>query len=170
MNDIEPISESLPAYQGRDDLDPRLVPVRRERWARELAELRLDYAMLDAWNAGATIADIAKSAQKPKDWVTAQVSDLVTEPPPLVEGRVGRRPLEVAYMYALGEISREQFMDELTTWPYEPEPVMGPYDEYEPEVPGAFQEVFYAYFVNRLVSREECSELQERISAWEASR
>lgn len=153
--------EHLPTYQGRDDLDPRLVPVRREQWAHELADLRLGYAMLDAWNAGATIKEISRTARKPEKWVTAEIEDLVSDPPPRVEGRLGRRPLEVIYMHLVGEIDREQLIDELVAWPYEPYPEMGPYDEYEPDAPGSYQEVTYAES-SKLLSASELSEIGRR--------
>jgi len=66
--------------------------------------------------------------------------------PPVREGFSGADPYEIAQRYAVGEISREQLVDELSRWDYEPgpEPTDG-YDTLIISVPGSFDDVVRAF-------------------------
>lgn len=151
-----------------DPLDPRLTEVHRQLCARRLADLRMDYAILDAWNAGVTIRDIAAAARLPQDTVTSKVQSLPTELPPVIEGRLGRRPLEVAARYAVGEISWEQARDDLVSWPYveEAELPEGFDDSFEVR-PGAASEVHDAYSMYGFLAATEYFEISNGIDRHE---
>lgn len=152
------------SYPGRDGLDPRLVELRRNRWAHQLADLRTDYAILDAWNAGATIRDIAAACGLSQDEVTWRVQHRPDQIPPVVAGRHGRRPMEVALRYAVGEITWSQARDDLITWPYQPEADDDPLDDGYTFAPGAGSELWLAH-TNDYLSPTEYQEILDALDA-----
>jgi hypothetical protein len=59
-----------------------------------------------------------------------------------LEGFSGATAYEVAQRYAAGEISRDQVVDQLSRWTYEPRPkTAGVLDDLLPEVEGTFEDV-----------------------------
>ncbi|UNX53942.1 hypothetical protein MF406_13335 [Georgenia sp. TF02-10] len=48
--------------------------------------------------------------------------------PALPEGFTGASPYEIAERFAVRELTREQVVDELTRWPYDPSPTSDGYD------------------------------------------
>lgn len=134
------------AYVERDSVDPRLYEVRRQAWARDLMELRMRYAIEDAWDAGCTIRDIAAMARLPESDIAARIQQRPHLPElPRVPGRLGRRPMEVILRYVTGEIPWEMAREDLVEWPYVPQPWEADAEEdIANDVPGSFQEIFVA--------------------------
>ena len=64
-------------------------------------------------------------------------------------------PMEVCKRYAIGELTREQVIDELIRWEYEeiPEEEYDYFDDIRPIVPGSFQDVESAEY-NKLIDLE----------------
>ncbi len=52
------------------------------------------------------------------------------------EGFSGASPYEIAQRYAVGELTREQVIAELTRWPYDPSPTSDGYDALIVDEPG----------------------------------
>ncbi|MEU7187070.1 hypothetical protein [Streptomyces sp. NPDC045369] len=107
-----------------------------------LAHERTALAALAAADAGASHRAIAATM----DISHVAVGALIAKAralPPLVEGRVGRSPLDIAMRYAAGEIDRDTLVQALATWPYAPRalPVGLPDGGAALPVPGAFDEV-----------------------------
>lgn len=68
-------------------------------------------------------------------------------------------------MYGVGEISWEQCLQDLGTWPYEPMPdLTDSWDDVAPHVPGSWQDV--ASMTGILISIEEYGALFEARQAW----
>lgn len=73
-------------------------------------------------------------------------------------GRLGRTAYEVAQRYAAGEITREQMLAALTSWPYQPsEPL--PVQEWNitpvPVAPGSFEDTVGRAYDDALISAED---------------
>lgn len=51
-------------------------------------------------------------------------------------GFSGASPYEIAQRYAAGELTRDQVIDELTRWPYDPSPTTDGWDSLIVDVPG----------------------------------
>ncbi|MGQ4509936.1 hypothetical protein ACUH9X_04270 [Dermabacteraceae bacterium P13147] len=70
-------------------------------------------------------------------------------------GFSGTSPMEVCKRYAIGELTREQVIDELIRWEYEkvPEVELNWIDDIWPDVPGSFQDVESACY-NKLIDSE----------------
>ncbi|MGQ4554241.1 hypothetical protein ACUIAJ_08960, partial [Dermabacteraceae bacterium CCM 9519] len=70
-------------------------------------------------------------------------------------GFSGTSPMEVCKRYAIGELTREQVIDELIRWEYEeiPEEEYDYFDDIRPIVPGSFQDVESAEY-NKLIDLE----------------
>lgn len=151
----------------RDDLDARLKPVRRQRWIRELNRMQMDYSVMDAWNAGATARDIAAASGLREAEITDTITYCTNRPAPDVAGRLGRRPLEVAYRYALGEISKDEMIEDLGTWPYLP---VADNTNIDPPImtPGSIEDIEDASSWD-LITTEELDELNRRMDRWRVS-
>lgn len=67
--------------------------------------------------------------------------------PEIPEGFSAAGPYEIAQVAALGEIDRDQLVDELVRWPYVPGPASwgAAWDTQESLPPGTWQEVLDAY-------------------------
>ncbi|KJY44120.1 hypothetical protein VR41_00110 [Streptomyces sp. NRRL B-1568] len=118
------------------DAERRIEEVNRARAA--LAHERLAVAVLAAVEAGEDAAGLALNPVK--------VEQLVSEAralAPVPAGRIGRSPAHVAMRYATGEISRDEMIEALSTWPYVP---VGPraenlLNDFRPSVAGSFDDV-----------------------------
>ncbi|MGQ4532201.1 hypothetical protein ACUIAC_02845 [Dermabacteraceae bacterium P13138] len=70
-------------------------------------------------------------------------------------GFSGTSPMEVCKRYAIGQLTREQVIDELSRWEYEkvPEVELNWIDDIWPDVPGSFQDIESARY-NKLIDNE----------------
>ncbi|KJY44119.1 hypothetical protein VR41_00100 [Streptomyces sp. NRRL B-1568] len=111
--------------------------------AREtLARERKALAALAAVEAGESLDAVGSAVGLHPDDVSKLVDEarqLALVPP----GRLGRSPEHVINRYAAGEISREELIETLATWPYVPaQPISeGLWDDYASFTPGSFDEV-----------------------------
>ncbi|KJY44121.1 hypothetical protein VR41_00115 [Streptomyces sp. NRRL B-1568] len=103
-----------------------------------LAHERKALAVLAAVEDGEDRADLGLNPVT-VDQLVEEARQLAPVPP----GRLGRSPEHVAYRYAAGEISREELIEALATWPYVPsQPISeGLWDDYASFTPGSFDEV-----------------------------
>lgn len=78
------------------------------------------------------------------------------------EGFSGASPYEICQRYAVGQLGREQVIDELTRWPYTPIPAG---DGYELIVhpPGTVEEVVHAFY-NGLIDKSIYEEIYNALS------
>ncbi|GAB2454878.1 hypothetical protein HD599_003024 [Conyzicola lurida] len=103
---------------------------------------RLDYLReLRALATRLTAKEIAAELGGPPSAVEAALDEPVTDPRP---GFSGATPWEVAQRFAVGQISREQVVDELARWEYPPTELTDGIDGLLVSPPGSFQEVFRA--------------------------
>jgi transcriptional regulator with XRE-family HTH domain len=63
---------------------------------------------------------------------------------PVRPGFSGATPYEIAQRYSVGELSREQLIEELSRWEYAPGQVTNGYDDLLFDVPGSFDDVVRA--------------------------
>lgn len=63
---------------------------------------------------------------------------------PIKPGFAGATPYEIAQRFAIGEITREQLIDQLARWEYAPQSRTDGYDSLLVDPPGTFEEVVKA--------------------------
>lgn len=91
----------------------------------------------------------------------ARVSQIAAEEADLPEGFSGATPTEIAQRYAVGEISREQAVDELGRWPYAKSHRPDEYDDAWEPGPGTWADVEDAHR-HGLISDEMYDEALDR--------
>jgi hypothetical protein len=80
-----------------------------------------------------------------------RVSQIIHRTDRIRPGFSGASPTEVAQRYAVGEISEQQTVDELSRWEYRPMPAADPFDETWDPGSGTWLEVEDAWFA-RLIT------------------
>ena len=90
-----------------------------------------------------------------------RVSQIAAEEDDLPEGFSGATPTEIAQRYAVGEISREQAVDELGRWPYAKSHRPDEYDDAWEPGPGTWADVEDAHR-HGLISDEMYDEALDR--------
>jgi len=123
------------------------VETRRARTLRQKLELdQMDYrreiARLSALGTQRELAQMLRISQ-PSLSVALKKAETVA---PARPGFSGASPYEVCQRYAVGEISREQLLDELTRWEYviPPQVEYDYFDDLREEPPGSFNDVLLA--------------------------
>jgi hypothetical protein len=120
----------------------------------ELASLDFKRAIQDAAEhlRQKTIAEWARLSEP-------RVSQIVRRTDRLRPGFSGASPTEVAQRYAVGEISEQQAVDELSRWEYRPMPAVDPFNESWDPGKGTWLEVEDAWFA-RLITDEMYREIR----------
>ena len=120
---------------------------RRARTLRQKLELdQMDYrreiARLSALGTQRELAQLLRISQPSLSGALKKAETV----PPARPGFSGATPYEVCQRYAVGEISREQLVDELTRWKYviPPKVEYDYFDDLREEPPGSFNDVLLA--------------------------
>lgn len=79
----------------------------------------------------------------------------------LKPGFSGAGPEEICTRYAIGEISREKLLDELSRWQYNVHAQWHPYHEFRFFMPGSYDELVMAFYKN-FIDTKELDDLAER--------
>lgn len=118
--------------------------VRRARQLRVRREVTtLDYnRLVHRLAAVMPQTELARELHVSQPAISKAVSRPVAEPR---EGFSGATPYEVCQRYAAGELTREQVVDELVRWPYEPTPMTDGWDDLLIIEPGTWQDVADAH-------------------------
>jgi DNA-binding transcriptional regulator YdaS (Cro superfamily) len=120
---------------------------RRARTLRQKLELdQMDYrreiARLSALGTQRELAQLLRISQPSLSGALKKAETV----PPARPGFSGATPYEVCQRYAVGEITREQLVDELTRWEYviPPKVEYDYFDDLREEPPGSFNDVLLA--------------------------
>lgn len=120
---------------------------RRARTLRQKLELdQMDYrreiARLSALGTQRELAQLLRISQPSLSGALKKAETV----PPARPGFSGATPYEVCQRYAVGEITREQLVDELTRWEYVIPPKVKHdfFDDLREEPPGSFNDVLLA--------------------------
>jgi len=82
----------------------------------------------------------------PREAIQAALEE-AAQLPPVPDGFHGGDPTEIINRFATGQITREQVIDELVRWTYEPSDQLdGPLDDILVSVPGSFDDVVRAVY------------------------
>lgn len=124
------------------ELPPQMRAVQRNRVREQIAHLDYLRSLAVAAHGAAQrqLADVLGISQ-------AAVSKTLRSAravPPVREGFSGAGPYEIAQRYAAGELTREQVVDELVRWQYEPMPRTDGWDDLLVIEPGTFEDVAQA--------------------------
>lgn len=92
--------------------------------AAVVARLDFDRAVQAAERAGYSVATIGRALRMPHDQIREALAATPAEP-----GFSGAGPYEICQRYAVGQIDREQLVDELARWQYTPMPETDPWDD-----------------------------------------
>lgn len=137
-----------------------LQRIRRARIARDIAELDLQRALVQAAQDGVRQVDMAAAAQMAQPSVSTRLAH-ASRVPQATKGFSGADPYEIAQRYHLGYISEGQLMDELSRWEYLPEPEPEHiFDDGGPNPPGIWDDVVRAHR-HKLISDEQYNKLLE---------
>lgn len=137
-----------------------LQEIRRARIARDIAELDLQRALIQAAQSGVRQVDMAVAAQMAQPSVSTRLAN-ASRIPKATKGFSGANPYEIAQRYHLGYISEQQLMDELSRWEYLPEPEPEHIlDDGGPNPPGTWDDIVRAHR-NELISDEQYNRLLE---------
>lgn len=123
--------------------DPKIADVVRLRH-RQAVDRRDELRLLRAVAAGMTQTEIARALRISQPAVHKALK-AAEQVPDVREGFSGGDPYEIAERYAVGQIDRNQVIDELARWPYAKRPKTDGFDWLVEEVPGTFGEVGRAY-------------------------
>ncbi len=122
-------------------MSTRINPVLRARLVHELADLDYKRAILAALISGASDKDLKKATRTSGEAFTKLLAEAARVSLPK-ENFSGASPLEICERYASGLLPREQALNELIEWPYDPWPNPQDYwDAEDPPPPGTWEEV-----------------------------
>lgn len=113
------------------------------RLQQELLSLRQDRALVLAWQRGITLDELSRLMRIPREEVAQRLDYAEDDTRNWVDGRLGGSPLEIVLMHAVGEITREQMINELADFPYVPNaPPITTLDDDLPEIiPGSWDQL-----------------------------
>lgn len=124
------------------------------RRARADAEFYATVAEIGGTVPQTRIADVLHTTQSNVSRWAARGRQQAEETAP---GQLGRTAYEVAQRHAAGEITREQMLDALSSWPYEPITPAPANDWYGmPEIPpGSFEKTVGRAYTDGLITGED---------------
>ncbi|GHG64201.1 hypothetical protein [Streptomyces griseocarneus] len=128
--------------QAREAYKSEQAVLAGNRARTALAHERLALAALAAVEAGEDLNEVGRAiGLHPTN--AAELIEKARQLAPALPGRPGRSPEHVIMRYAAGEISREELIETLATWPYvQAQPITeGLHDDYASFTPGSFDEV-----------------------------
>jgi hypothetical protein len=128
---------------------------------RNVAERALRAAVNDAALAGATAADIARELRITPGEAEALVDELTAERGP--DGRLPESAYAVAERYAAGELPREEMLELLGGWEYEPDRLERDWDDIRLPQAGTFNSTVGRAYRDGLLTREDYREIVDRI-------
>lgn len=104
-------------------------------YERELAHLNL--------NLGVNPTDLSRQLGVSQSAIFDTLKK-ASKLPPVKDGFVGATPYEIAQRFAVGEIGRDELIDQLARWTYAPEGHADDYHSLIGDPPGSFEEVISA--------------------------
>jgi hypothetical protein len=136
--------------------------IRTRRNRSELAELDYKRALKDAYqNAHLSQVELAEILGITQPSVSYAVKKAQSVPE-LWEGFSGASPYEICLRYDIGELNREQLIDELSRWEYAVPSKTDGCDTLLVDVPGTFREVERAT-LRGLIEEEVYEEVLNRV-------
>lgn len=143
--------------------DESRTKLQRLRLQQQLLTLRIDRALTRAWQRGLTLDELSELTGIPREDMPQRLDNAEDDTKNWIDDRLGGSPLEIALMHAVGEITREQMINELATFPYVPNaPPITTLDDSPPEVvPGSWDQLADLRLVG-LVTGDDFGEVQRR--------
>lgn len=133
--------------------------------AQKISAYRHNMKMLDQWRALKTYLEAGvppEEANRRAGFLAADLAanmQAVQGVRPVPHGFSGTGPEEICTRYAIGELSRERLLDELTRWKYNMHAQWHPYHEFRFFMPGSYDELVLAFYKN-IIDVQELTDLQ----------